>query len=50
MWFIIILIFGPLMHFIEHDHGENSFDSAFAGMWFCVVTTGTVGYGDLAPT
>ncbi|XP_063693904.1 potassium voltage-gated channel subfamily D member 1-like [Bolinopsis microptera] len=49
MWGIAILLFGPMMFFIEHEHGNDSFDSAFSGMWFCVATIGTVGYGDLYP-
>ena len=49
MWSIGLLLFGPLIFFIEHAHGENDFKSAFSGMWFCVVTIGTVGYGDLSP-
>ncbi|KAL5267643.1 hypothetical protein ACHWQZ_G004627 [Mnemiopsis leidyi] len=49
MWGMAILVFGPLIFFIEHAHGTNSFNSAFSGMWFCVVTIGTVGYGDLHP-
>ncbi|XP_063694264.1 potassium voltage-gated channel subfamily A member 10-like isoform X2 [Bolinopsis microptera] len=49
MWSIGVLLFGPLIFFIEHAHGENDFKSAFSGMWFCVVTIGTVGYGDLSP-
>ena len=47
MWGIGVLLFGPLIFFIEHSHG--TFSSAFSGMWFCVVTIGTVGYGDLSP-
>ena len=51
MWTIGFLLFGPLIFFIEHDkeHAADGFSSAFSGMWFCVVTIGTVGYGDVVP-
>lgn len=48
MWSMGVLVFGPLLFFIERD--QRSFASAFSGMWFCVVTIGTVGYGDVVPT
>ena len=62
MWSIGVLMFGPLIYFVEKpgtsstaacDSGNlsmcSNFSSAFSGMWFCVVTIGTVGYGDMVP-
>ena len=48
MWSIGVLMFGPLIYFVEK--GQDNFSSAFSGMWFCVVTIGTVGYGDTVPS
>ena len=64
MWSIGVLMFGPLIYFVEKpgttvscDSNSSTcstpvpsnFSSAFSGMWFCVVTIGTVGYGDMVP-
>ena len=49
MWSIGVLMFGPLIYFVERHYEKSGFSSAFSGMWFCVVTIGTVGYGDIVP-
>lgn len=57
MWSIGVLMFGPLIYFVERKDPAritnttvpSQFSSAFSGMWFCVVTIGTVGYGDMVP-
>lgn len=40
-----IIFFGALIHIIE----PSTFPSIFDGIWWAIVTTSTVGYGDFAP-
>jgi len=44
----IVVIFGALMYVVEGP--ENGFSSIPAGMYWAIVTVGTVGFGDIAPT
>jgi voltage-gated potassium channel len=41
----ITIIFGYIIHLIEPDN----FPTVFEGIWWAVVTTATIGYGDYAP-
>lgn len=41
----ITIIFGYIIHLIEPD----TFPTVFEGIWWAVVTTATIGYGDYAP-
>ncbi len=43
----IVIIFGALMYVVEGP--EHGFNSIPAGMYWAVVTVGTVGFGDIAP-
>ncbi|WP_339147537.1 MULTISPECIES: potassium channel family protein [unclassified Sutcliffiella] len=43
--FIINITFGMLIHFIEPDEFPTFFD----GVWWAIVTTATLGYGDYVP-
>lgn len=43
------LFFGYLVYYVEF-YEQNSFDNAFVGIWWSVVTMTTVGYGDVVPT
>ena len=45
---IISVIFGTLMYVIEGE--ENGFTSIPRGIYWCIVTLTTVGFGDIAPT
>ncbi|EIJ80723.1 TrkA-N domain protein [Bacillus methanolicus PB1] len=40
-----IISFGALIHIIE----PSTFPSIFDGIWWAIITTSTVGYGDFAP-
>lgn len=44
---VICIIFGTLMYMIEPD--ESGFTSIPEGIYWCIVTLTTVGYGDIAP-
>nr|WP_201714332.1 potassium channel family protein [Rossellomorea arthrocnemi] len=41
----LMLTFGTIIHFIEPD----TFPSLFDGIWWAIITTSTVGYGDFVP-
>ncbi|BCB05409.1 potassium channel family protein [Bacillus sp. KH172YL63] len=41
----LMLSFGTMIHFIEPD----TFPSLFDGIWWAIITTSTVGYGDFVP-
>ncbi|XP_062577829.1 potassium voltage-gated channel protein Shaw-like [Saccostrea cucullata] len=43
------LFFGYLIYYVEFED-KNSFNNAFIGVWWAVVTMTTVGYGDVVPT
>src|SRR5690606_3733748 len=43
----IVIIFGALMYVVEGP--EHGFTSIPAGMYWAIVTVGTVGFGDIAP-
>jgi voltage-gated potassium channel len=40
-----ILLFGWIIHLIE----PNNFKSVFEGVWWAIITTSTIGYGDFVP-
>ncbi|MED4968874.1 potassium channel family protein [Parageobacillus toebii] len=42
---IMIVFFGTLIHFVEPSTFRNVFD----GIWWAIVTTATIGYGDIVP-
>jgi voltage-gated potassium channel len=41
----LILLFGWIIHLIE----PNNFTSVFDGIWWAIITTSTIGYGDFVP-
>lgn len=45
--FILCIIFGTIMYLIEGE--SNGFTSIPRGIYWCIVTLTTVGYGDIAP-
>ena len=43
----IVVVFGALMYVVEGP--DNGFTSIPTGMYWAIVTVGTVGFGDIAP-
>jgi voltage-gated potassium channel len=41
----ILILFGTIIHFVEPEN----FPSIFDGIWWAIVTTSTIGYGDFVP-
>lgn len=41
-----IICFGILIHFVE----PNQFPTVFDGIWWSIITTSTIGYGDFVPS
>jgi voltage-gated potassium channel len=44
-----MLLFGSLLYAIERDVQPDRFGTIPQGMWWAIVTLGTVGYGDVVP-
>lgn len=42
---LVIVFFGTLIHYIE----PNRFPTIFDGIWWAIITTSTIGYGDYVP-
>jgi len=45
----VALIAGTAMYLIEHDAQPDKLASIPDGMWWAIVTLGTIGYGDVVP-
>lgn len=46
---IVVLIASALMHVVEGNAGNESFDSMPSAMYWAIITMTTVGYGDITP-
>ncbi|MCA1032724.1 potassium channel family protein [Bacillus timonensis] len=42
---VVVFLFGTVIHFLEPE----TFPTLFDGIWWAIVTTSTVGYGDFVP-
>ncbi|WP_066056126.1 potassium channel family protein [Robertmurraya korlensis] len=45
MALLLVVLFGVIIHLVEPD----SFPTIFEGIWWAIITTSTVGYGDYSP-
>jgi voltage-gated potassium channel len=46
MAIMVVVIFGVIIHYVE----PQNFTSIFEGIWWAIITTSGVGYGDYSPT
>jgi voltage-gated potassium channel len=46
---IVVLIASAMMHIVEGNAGNESFESMPSAMYWAIITMTTVGYGDITP-